>query len=113
MTGAGALGYHHRRFGEEWSWAKASAHPGESMGRRLLVRQGDAVAYGGRAQSQATCGIDITRCRYADFYEDLREPELGFLLVCSMEGPDAELTRIQTIMQGASHCNFRYKRQQA
>jgi hypothetical protein len=25
-------------------------------------------------------------------------------------GADVELTRTQTIMQGASHCNFRYRR---
>ena len=25
-------------------------------------------------------------------------------------GPDVELTRTQTIMQGASHCDFRYRR---
>lgn len=41
-------------------------------------------------------------------------PELGFLLVCSADFPMAEgfggvqLTRTQTIMQGASHCDFRY-----
>ena len=40
------------------------------------------------------------------------------LLVCSSDAPFAEgfgskikLTRTQTIMQGASHCDFRYKRQ--
>jgi len=47
----------------------------------------------------------------------LGEPELGFLLVCSADfimaegfGPDIKLTRTQTIMHGASHCDFRYKR---
>jgi hypothetical protein len=45
------------------------------------------------------------------------EPELGFLLVCSADfdlaegfGPDIKLARTQTIMQGARHCDFRYKR---
>jgi hypothetical protein len=45
----------------------------------------------------------------------LGEPELGFLLVCSQDFPMTEgfgsgiqLTRTQTIMQGASHCDFRY-----
>ena len=43
--------------------------------------------------------------------------ELGFLLVCSADfdtaagfGPGIRLTRTQTIMQGASHCDFRYRR---
>jgi hypothetical protein len=41
----------------------------------------------------------------------------GFLLVCSADfdtaagfDPDVTLTRTQTIMQGASHCDFRYRR---
>jgi L-2-amino-thiazoline-4-carboxylic acid hydrolase len=59
----------------------------------------------------------VAECRYAEFYQELGEPELGFLLVCSADlsladgfGPDVKLTRTQTIMQGASHCDFRYKR---
>ena len=59
--------------------------------------------------------INVTRCRYAQFYKELGAPELGFLLVCSADfpmaegfGPDVKLTRTQTIMQGASYCDFRY-----
>jgi hypothetical protein len=44
------------------------------------------------------------------------EPELGFLLSCAgdaatAEGlsPDLEFVRTQTIMEGASHCDFRYR----
>ena len=47
----------------------------------------------------------------------LGEPELGFLLVCTGDfavadgfGSDIKLTRTQTIMQGADHCDFRYRR---
>ena len=61
--------------------------------------------------------FNVRRCRYAEFYKELGEPELGFLLVCSADfdtaegfGPDVKLTRTQTIMQGASHCDFRYGR---
>lgn len=50
----------------------------------------------------------------------LGEPELGFLLVCTADfavadgfGGDVRLTRTQTIMQGASHCDFRYRRVKA
>lgn len=59
----------------------------------------------------------MTRCAYAEFYKALGEPELGFLLVCTADfatadgfGADVRLTRTQTIMQGASHCDFRYWR---
>ncbi len=60
--------------------------------------------------------FNVKGCRYAEFYKELGEPELGFLLSCSgdfaqAEGlsPDLEFTRTQTIMQGASHCDFRYR----
>ncbi len=43
-------------------------------------------------------------------------PELGALLSCKRDAsridgfnPDVELTRTQTLMQGASHCDFRYQ----
>ena len=49
--------------------------------------------------------------------QELGERELGFLLVCSLdftfaEGLDSDVKpRTQAIMQGASHCDFRYRRQ--
>ena len=115
-----ALGAIYRRLGEQWWRAKDSTHVGESMARAFTAfAKGDALDYGVRAQSQDAYEIDVTACRYAQFYKELGEPELGFLLVCSLDfpfaegfGADVELTRTQTIMQGASHCDFRYRRQQ-
>ncbi len=60
--------------------------------------------------------IDVTRCRFAEFFRALGEPELGALLVCEPdfdivavgEG-EVSLDRAQTIMQGAPSCTFRYK----
>jgi hypothetical protein len=61
--------------------------------------------------------VNVTGCRYAQFYKEMGVPELGFLLVCGADFPMAEgfggdirLTRTQTIMQGASYCDFRYQR---
>jgi hypothetical protein len=61
-------------------------------------------------------GFNVTRCRYAELYRALGIPELGALLSCNrdealIEGfnPDVELTRTQTIMLGASYCDFRYR----
>jgi L-2-amino-thiazoline-4-carboxylic acid hydrolase len=79
--------------------------------------RGDAIDYRVREQSHDAYDIDITGCRYAQFYKELGEPDLDFLLVCSADfwmaegfGPDIKLTRTQTIMQGGSHCDFRYRR---
>ncbi|HEX9842571.1 MAG TPA: L-2-amino-thiazoline-4-carboxylic acid hydrolase [bacterium] len=60
---------------------------------------------------------NITRCRYAEMYRELGLAELGFYLSCNRDGsliegfnPDLQLTRTQTIMQGAPFCDFRYTR---
>jgi hypothetical protein len=62
----------------------------------------------------------VTRCRYAELYHALGIPELGTLLSCNrdyalIEGfnPDVDLTRTQTIMEGATYCDFRYRRRAA
>ncbi len=62
--------------------------------------------------------FNVTRCRYADMYREMGLSELGFILSCGRDfalsqgfSPDIKLTRTQTIMQGASHCDFRYKLQ--
>src|SRR5207247_4338477 len=60
--------------------------------------------------------IDVTSCRFAEFFRALGEPELGALLICETDmdiaaaaGGDVSFTRDQTIMQGAPSCTFRYK----
>ena len=86
----------------------------------VTYARGDALDYRVIEQSEDAFEIDVRGCRYAEFYKELGEPELGFLLVCSADfdtadgfSPDIHLTRTQTIMQGASHCDFRYKRSTA
>lgn len=114
-----ALGDVYRRLGERWWQTKGSRHVGENMASAFAAFAKDAALdYSVRAQSQEVYEIDVTRCQYAQFYKELGEPELGFLLVCSSDfpfaegfDPDLKLTRSQTIMQGASHCDFRYRRQ--
>ncbi len=60
----------------------------------------------------------VTRCRYAEMYREMGLADIGFQLSCNrdasfIEGydPDVKLTRTQTIMQGADHCDFHYKAQ--
>ena len=60
---------------------------------------------------------NVTRCRYAEMYRELGIPELGAILSCGrdaalIEGfnPMVQLTRTQTLLGGASHCDFRYRR---
>jgi L-2-amino-thiazoline-4-carboxylic acid hydrolase-like protein len=112
------LGEVYRRFGEEFWRTKNEKDLGKNMASAFAAfARDDALEYRLRDQSPDAFAIDVTRCRYAEFYKELGEPELGFLLVCSADfrmaegfGPDIGLTRTQTIMQGASHCDFRYER---
>ena len=114
-----ALGDTYRRLGEKWWRAKQDANLGEAMASAFAgYANAGALDYQVRDKSKDTFDVDITGCRYAQFYKEMGAPELGFLLVCSMDfpfaeglGPDVKLTRTQTIMQGATHCNFRYKRE--
>jgi L-2-amino-thiazoline-4-carboxylic acid hydrolase len=113
-----ALGDLYRRYGEEFRRAKSEGNLGTVMASAFATyARDDALEYRVIEQSQDAFAIDVTGCRYAEFYKELGEPELGFLLVCSADfsvaeglGSDIKLTRTQTIMQGASHCDFRYER---
>jgi L-2-amino-thiazoline-4-carboxylic acid hydrolase len=113
-----ALGEIYRRYGEEFWRAKNEKNLGKVMATAFTAyAREDALDYRVIEQSQDTFEIDVTGCRYAEFYKELGEPELGFLLICSADfptaegfGPDIKFSRTQTIMQGASHCDFRYRR---
>ena len=112
------LGDLYRRYGEEFWRTRNEQNLGMAVASAFATyAREDALDYRVIEQSQDAYEFDVTGCRYAEFYKELGEPELGFLLVCSADfataegfGPDIKLTRTQTIMQGASHCDFRYKR---
>jgi hypothetical protein len=60
--------------------------------------------------------FNVTRCRYAETYRAMGLGGIGDILSCNRDGafcegydPRIKLTRTQTIMGGASHCDFRYR----
>jgi hypothetical protein len=60
--------------------------------------------------------FNVTHCRYAEMYREMGLADLGAILSCNRDGafcdgyaPDLKLERTQTIMGGASHCDFRYR----
>ncbi len=115
------LGDLYRAHSAEFAKAKNDTDLGKVVASafRTYARD-DALQYDVLEQTADTYAIDVRRCRYAEFYRELGEPELGFLLVCTADfavadgfGDDVELTRTQTIMQGAPHCDFRYRRVKA
>jgi predicted ArsR family transcriptional regulator len=61
-------------------------------------------------------GFNVTRCKFVEMYQEMGAGDLGFLLSCNRDfaafegmAPDLDFSRTQTRMQGASHCDFRYK----
>jgi hypothetical protein len=67
-------------------------------------------------QTEGTFDFNVKRCRYSEMYRDMGLGGIGDLLSCNRDGafcvgfnPDIEMTRTQTIMQGANHCDFRFK----
>jgi len=113
-----ALGDLYRGFGEEFWKARNDSDLGKAVSSAFKTyARDDALAYDVIEHTQDSFAFDVKRCAYAEFYKALGEPELGFLLICTADfatadgfGPDIKLTRTQTIMQGADHCNFRYRR---
>lgn len=75
----------------------------------------DALHIDVKEKSETTLHFDVVRCRYSEMYRDLGIPELGAVFSCNrdyalIEGfnPSASLKRTQTLMEGKSHCDFRY-----
>ena len=117
-----ALGDLYRGFGEEFWKTKNQGENDADLGKAVssafrIYARDDALAYDVIEQNHDVFAFDVKRCAYAEFYKALGEPELGFLLICTADfataegfGSDISLTRTQTIMQGADHCDFRYRR---
>jgi predicted hydrocarbon binding protein len=89
-------------------WAAMQSVFGEVSGREVEV---EILRHDKEAMD-----IDVTRCRFAEFFRALGEPELGARLICeadfdiaSVGDGEVSLERAQTIMQGAPSCTFRYK----
>jgi hypothetical protein len=84
--------------------------------RQGLWKAGDAIVTDVKEQTETSYVFNVTRCRYAEMYRDMGLGEIGHLLSCQRDATFCEgydkrlrLTRTQTIMQGASHCDFNYK----
>ncbi|MFW6195134.1 MAG: L-2-amino-thiazoline-4-carboxylic acid hydrolase [Chloroflexota bacterium] len=59
---------------------------------------------------------NVTRCRYAEMYRELGMEDLGYIFSCGRDfnfpkgfNSNMKLRRTQTIMEGASYCDFRYE----
>ncbi|WP_340109698.1 L-2-amino-thiazoline-4-carboxylic acid hydrolase [Pikeienuella sp. HZG-20] len=81
-----------------------------------LWTKDDALQIEVLAADEEKLDFNVVRCRYSEMYKEMGLGNIGHLLSCNRDGdfcvgynPDMELTRTQTIMKGASHCDFRYR----
>jgi hypothetical protein len=100
------------------------AHLAETQGGNTLTdfaatleawQRDDAMQMEVLEQNDERFSFNVTRCRYAEMYRALGIPELGAVLSCNRDfalmggfNDRIQLTRTQTLMQGASHCDFRF-----
>ncbi len=109
-----------RRSAIEQGKAFAAAAPGGSSLKAFqevmpLWTRGGALEIEVKEQTDTTFVFNVVRCRYAETYRAMGLADIGPLLSCQRDGsfcegydPKLRLERTQTIMQGASHCDFRY-----
>ncbi len=77
---------------------------GGALKKDMLVKTDERLEY------------NMTHCAYADMYKKMGLADIGHLLSCNRDAtfclgynPKMKLQRTQTIMQGATHCDFRYR----
>lgn len=99
-------------------FAAALDHPATLEDFRAILplwTKGDALRIEVLEQTPDRLDFDVTRCRYAEMYREMGLGEIGDLLSCNRDGdfcigynPALKFERTQTIMRGATHCDFRY-----
>jgi hypothetical protein len=79
-----------------------------------LWQQDDALVIDWLRVEPNQLDFNVTRCRYAENYRELGVADIGDLLSCNRDGalctaydPRIRFSRTQTLMEGASHCDFR------
>ncbi|BAI75058.1 hypothetical protein AZL_b03950 (plasmid) [Azospirillum sp. B510] len=98
----------------------ATEPEGTSLGSfvdlQALWTKDDALRLEVTRQDDTHFDYNVTRCRYAEMYKEMGLGAIGHLLSCNRDaafctGYDPRITmeRTQTIMQGAGHCDFRYR----
>lgn len=78
-------------------------------------RKGAALDVEELERSPEAYSFNVTRCGYAEMYKEMGYGEFGDIFSCTRDfefstgfNPKIKLKRTQTIMQGASFCDFRY-----
>jgi L-2-amino-thiazoline-4-carboxylic acid hydrolase len=86
-------------------------HPRESSGTTVFPVESVVVD-----DTDSSFGVNMTTCRFAEYFRSIGEPEIGALLTCGVDfaneanlRPNWEFRRTQTLMQGAPFCDLRWR----
>jgi hypothetical protein len=101
--------------------AEMAAKVGSKTSLRAFIDRQEQWTRGGALEreiveeSATRYRYNVTRCKYAEMYRAMGLGEIGHLLSCQRDAtfcegydPRIKLKRTQTIMQGATHCDFDY-----
>ncbi|MBV9518686.1 MAG: L-2-amino-thiazoline-4-carboxylic acid hydrolase [Hyphomicrobiales bacterium] len=104
-----------KRFADEARAKEGQTSMASFLALRPLWTMNGALEIEMIEETPSRLAYNVTRCRYAEMYRAMGLGEIGHLLSCQRDGTFCEgyderlkLTRTQTLMQGASHCDFRY-----
>ncbi|MBW0002951.1 MAG: L-2-amino-thiazoline-4-carboxylic acid hydrolase [Hyphomicrobiales bacterium] len=104
-----------KRFADEARAREGRTSMASFLALRPLWTMNGALEIEMVEETNSRLAYNVTRCRYAEMYRAMGLGEIGHLLSCQRDGTFCEgyderlkLTRTQTLMQGASHCDFRY-----
>ena len=103
------------KYGRELARQEDSATLAELANAIDTWGAGDSLEIELLEQTENAFCFNVTRCRFAEAYEKLGIKDMGTALSCCRDfgfvqgfNPNIKLTRTQTIMEGASFCDFRY-----
>jgi predicted ArsR family transcriptional regulator len=105
--------------GDGAAWAETYGRTTASL--RTLAQElwagGGAMDVQVISESNDHLDFNVTRCQYAEFYEELRLADIGYRVHCNRDhamvvgfNGELELSRSQTIMEGAACCDFRFRK---
>ena len=87
-----------------------------AMDEELAALTGDDIEYETLREDSEALDLNVTSCKFAQFFKELNEPELGAILSCEVDHhmtaasqQEVHLDINKTIMKGDQLCNFRYK----
>jgi hypothetical protein len=69
------------------------------------------------SESDDHLDFNVTRCQYAEIYKELGLSDIGYRVHCNRDhamvvgfNGELELSRSQTVMEGAACCDFRFRK---